>query len=39
MPKIETPTRVLWGTSDSVLRIEWAELANREITEFFRELR
>ena len=68
MPKIETPTRVLWGTGDSVLRVEWADdrlggyfadysftpaheeaghvvhyerlkLANRKITEFFRELR
>jgi pimeloyl-ACP methyl ester carboxylesterase len=25
MPKIETPTRVLWGTSDSVLKVEWAD--------------
>ena len=25
LPKIETPTRVLWGESDSVLRIEWAD--------------
>ena len=25
LPKIETPTRVLWGTSDSVLRVEWAD--------------
>ena len=25
LPKIETPTRVLWGESDSVLRVEWAD--------------
>ncbi len=25
LPKIETPTRVLWGESDSVLKIEWAD--------------
>ncbi len=25
MPKIETPTRVLWGRSDSVLKVEWAD--------------
>ena len=24
-PKIETPTRVLWGVSDSVLKVEWAD--------------
>jgi pimeloyl-ACP methyl ester carboxylesterase len=66
LPKIETPTRVLWGVSDSVLKIEWAdrlggyfadlnfspaeeaghfvhyekpELANQEISGFFRALR
>jgi hypothetical protein len=39
MPKLETPTRVLWGTSDGMLGVEWAELTNREITEFFREIR
>lgn len=66
LPKIEMPTRVLWGVSDSVLKVEWAdrlgdyfadlhfthapraghfvhyerpELANREISEFFRALR
>jgi pimeloyl-ACP methyl ester carboxylesterase len=25
LPKIETPTRVLWGVSDSVLKVEWAD--------------
>lgn len=25
MPKIEVPTRVLWGESDSVLKVEWAD--------------
>jgi pimeloyl-ACP methyl ester carboxylesterase len=25
LPKIETPTRVLWGESDSVLKVEWAD--------------
>ena len=25
MPKIQTPTRVLWGESDSVLKVEWAD--------------
>jgi pimeloyl-ACP methyl ester carboxylesterase len=25
LPKIETPTRVLWGESDSVLRVEWVD--------------
>jgi len=25
MPKIETPTRALWGRSDSVLKVEWAD--------------
>ncbi len=25
VPKIETPTRVLWGRSDSVLKVEWAD--------------
>jgi len=25
LPKIETPTRVLWGSSDSVLKVEWAD--------------
>jgi pimeloyl-ACP methyl ester carboxylesterase len=25
LPKIEVPTRVLWGRSDSVLRVEWAD--------------
>lgn len=66
LPKIETPTRVLWGVSDSVLKVEWAdrlgdyfanldfspaeeaghfvhyekpELANEEISRFFRALR
>jgi pimeloyl-ACP methyl ester carboxylesterase len=66
LPKIETPTRVLWGVSDSVLKVEWAdrlgdyfanldfspaeeaghfvhyekpELANQEISGFFRALR
>ena len=39
MPKVEPPTRVLWETGDSVLRIECTELASRKITEFFRELR
>jgi pimeloyl-ACP methyl ester carboxylesterase len=66
LPKIETPTRVLWGVSDSVLKVEWAdrlgdyfanldfspaeeaghfvhyerpELANEEISDFFRALR
>ncbi len=24
-PKIEVPTRVLWGVSDSVLKVEWAD--------------
>jgi len=24
-PKIEIPTRVLWGVSDSVLKVEWAD--------------
>jgi pimeloyl-ACP methyl ester carboxylesterase len=66
LSKIETPTRVLWGVSDSVLKVEWAdrlgdyfadldfspaeeaghfvhyekpELANQEISGFFRALR
>ena len=65
LPKIETPTRVVWGVSDSVLKVEWADrlgdyfadyeftpaqgaghfvhyerpdLANEEITKFFRKL-
>ena len=25
LPKVETPTRVLWGESDSVLKVEWAD--------------
>ncbi len=25
LPKIETPTRVLWGASDKVLKVEWAD--------------
>jgi pimeloyl-ACP methyl ester carboxylesterase len=25
LPKIETPTRVRWGESDSVLKVEWAD--------------
>jgi pimeloyl-ACP methyl ester carboxylesterase len=25
LPKIETPTRVLWGVSDRVLKVEWAD--------------
>ncbi len=25
LPKIETSTRVLWGVSDSVLKVEWAD--------------
>jgi pimeloyl-ACP methyl ester carboxylesterase len=25
LPTIETPTRVLWGVSDSVLKVEWAD--------------
>ena len=25
LPKIEVPTRVLWGENDSVLRVEWAD--------------
>ncbi len=25
LPKIETPTRVLWGVSDKVLKVEWAD--------------
>lgn len=25
LPKIETPARFLWGRSDSVLRVEWAD--------------
>ncbi len=25
LPRIETPTRVLWGESDSVLKVEWAD--------------
>ena len=25
LPKIETPTRVLWGACDSVLKAEWAD--------------
>ncbi len=25
LPKIEVPTRVLWGESDSVLKVEWAD--------------
>ena len=25
MPKIETPTRIRWGASDSVLKVEWAD--------------
>jgi pimeloyl-ACP methyl ester carboxylesterase len=25
LPKIETPARVLWGESDSVLKVEWAD--------------
>lgn len=25
LPKIETPTRVLWGESDKVLKVEWAD--------------
>ena len=25
LPKIETPTRVLWGEGDSVLKVEWAD--------------
>ena len=37
MPKIETPTRVLWGRSDSVLKVEWADrlgdyFANHDFT-------
>ena len=65
LPKIETPTRVRWGESDSVLKVAWAdrlgdyfadvdfspmreaghfahyerpELANREISDFFRAM-
>jgi pimeloyl-ACP methyl ester carboxylesterase len=26
LPKIETPTRVRWGESDPVLKVEWADL-------------
>ena len=25
LPKIETPTRVSWGVSDSILKVEWAD--------------
>jgi pimeloyl-ACP methyl ester carboxylesterase len=25
LPKIETPTRIRWGESDSVLKVEWAD--------------
>lgn len=25
LPRIETPARVLWGTSDPVLKVEWAD--------------
>ncbi len=66
LPKIETPTRVLWGASDKVLKVEWTdrlgdyfadcdfapapeaghfvhyerpELANKEISDFFRAIR
>jgi pimeloyl-ACP methyl ester carboxylesterase len=26
LPKIETPTRVRWGESDPILKVEWADL-------------
>jgi pimeloyl-ACP methyl ester carboxylesterase len=25
LPKIDVPTRILWGSSDSVLKVEWAD--------------
>jgi pimeloyl-ACP methyl ester carboxylesterase len=35
LPKIEVPTRVLWGVSDSVLKVEWAD----RLGDYFADLR
>jgi pimeloyl-ACP methyl ester carboxylesterase len=34
MPKIETPTRVRWGESDPVLKVEWAD----RLVDYFADL-
>jgi pimeloyl-ACP methyl ester carboxylesterase len=35
LPKINVPTRVLWGVSDSVLKVEWAD----RLGDYFADLR
>jgi pimeloyl-ACP methyl ester carboxylesterase len=34
LPKIETPTRVRWGESDPILKVEWADLLGDYFSDF-----